>query len=363
MRLSLPALLFVMLIASIKSLVAQPLIERIGEPLSHPWGMDFLSDSHMLVTTREGDLYQMSLATGDTNQIAGVPEVAHWGQGGLLDIAVAGEDIFLCYAKLLPEGASTAIDKARLSDNKLVGRMTIFVSNKPNQQAHHFGCRLAIDGQHIYATIGDRGMRYDAQNPTNHNGSVVRLTNKGKAGDDNPKNAGWLEELFTIGHRNPQGLAIHPETNALWLHEHGPQGGDEINILKAGKNYGWPVVSFGKEYGTDTPVSPFTTHPDMADPIWVWVPSIAPSGMAFYPKDAPMFPKLQGQLLIGSLKFKSLYQVKLGQKGLPVFEQRLLEGTLGRIRDVAVSPQGAIYILNDANDRTKPTGGLYRLSQ
>ena len=363
MRPFLPALLFVMLITSITPSSAEPVIERIGKPLAHPWGMDFLSDEQMLVTTRPGALYQISLITGESVKIANTPKVAHWGQGGLLDIAVSGEDIFLCYAKMLPEGASTAIEKARLVDHRLVRRMTIFVSNKPNKQAHHFGCRLAIDGTHIYATIGDRGMRYEAQNPQNHNGSVVRLTLTGDVPPDNPKSAGWQEELFTIGHRNPQGLAIHPDTKSLWLHEHGPQGGDEINILKAGENYGWPVVSFGKEYGTDTPVSPVTSRPDMADPIWVWVPSIAPSGMAFYPKDAPMFPKLQSHLLIGSLKFKSLYHVTLGQNGMPISERRMIDGTLGRIRDVAVGAAGAIYILNDANKRNTPKGGLYRISQ
>ena len=341
--------------------MAEMRVEKIGPDLTYPWGLDFLDDGSVMVTTRPGQLYHINLQSGSSKEIGNLPEVAHFGQGGLLDVAIAGDDIFLCYAKPFANGAATAIDKATLKGDRLTGRMTIFTSNRRVNSAHHFGCRLVLDGRYIYASFGDRGMRHSAQKPAFHDGSIIRIHQDGTVPD--PQFDGWAEGIFSIGHRNPQGMARHPETGAIWAHEHGPKGGDEINIITKGGNYGWPLVSHGKEYGTDTPVSKLTSHPDMIDPVWVWVPSIAPSGMAFYPKEGAMFPQLQNSLLVGSLKFRRLYQVMMGTDGLPVSEVIILDKSLGRIRDVAVAPDGSILILNDANDAGKPTGGLYRLSQ
>ena len=299
----------------------------------------------------------------DSAEIKNLLAVVHSGQGGLLDVAAVGDQIFLCYAKKIGRGAATAIDRAILDGDQLINRVTIFHSNNNPQSAHHFGCRLTIKGQMIYASLGDRGNRYNAQKPANHDGSVVRIGFDGTPPANNPNLPGWEDALFTIGHRNPQGMAINPATGDIWAHEHGPQGGDEINILKKGENYGWPVISFGAEYGTGTPVSEATSHPDIADPIWVWTPSIAPSGMAFYPSDAAMFEELQGSLLVGSLKFSRLYHVMLNSDGLPTKERVLIDGTLGRIRDVAIAPDGAILLLNDAGKSGNPAGGLYRLSR
>ena len=335
-------------------------IEKIGPDLDHPWGMAALSDDEMLVTTRPGYLVKIAANTGNYNIISNPPKVAHWGQGGLLDVAIKGKDIFLCYAKPTATGATTAIDKARLNHATLQGRITIFTAHPSSSAPQHFGCRLEIKDDRIYASLGDRGNRAEAQNPASHNGSIIRLHLDGTIPKDNPKYDGWAEEIYSIGHRNPQGLATHPITGHLFSHEHGPQGGDEINMIQKGENYGWPLVSFGKEYGTDTPVSDLTTHPDMIDPVWVWTPSIAPSGMAYYPTDAAMFEELQGHLLVGSLKFKQLIAVRLDDKGIPTSQRIILDGTLGRIRDVAIASDGAILILNDA---PKPWGGLYRLSQ
>ena len=342
---------------------AAPKIERLGPALTHPWGMDFLSPSEVLVTTRKGQLFSITIATGATKMIKGLPKVAYFGQGGLLDIAIDGDMIYLCYAKALGNDTATAIDKARLVGDRLTGRMTIFTANQPSASVHHFGCRLALDDGLLFASLGDRGMRHSAQMPHSHNGAIIRIAADGSPPEDNPRLDGWADEIFTIGHRNPQGMAIHPDTGDLWTHEHGPQGGDEINIHIAGENYGWPVVSHGKEYGTSTPVSEHTSHPEMQDPKWVWTPSIAPSGMAFYPTTATMFPYLAGSLLVGYLKFKRLYQVILSDKGTPIDERVILDRTLGRIRDIAVAEDGALLILNDATDRSRPTGGLYRLSQ
>lgn len=337
-------------------------IEQIGPDLSHPWGMDIVDDRTVLVTTREGQLYQIDLKTGASHQIHNLPEVAHFGQGGLLDVAIKGDTLFLCYAKPIGGLVATAIEKARLENHQLTGRMTIFTSNRASGSAHHFGCRLALQDGMIYASFGDRGARYFAQKPAYHDGSIIRINQDASVPDDNPRLKGWAEGIFSIGHRNPQGMAIHPETGAIFTHEHGPQGGDEVNIITKGGNYGWPLVSHGKEYGTDKAVSKLTTHPDMIDPLWVWIPSIAPSGMAFYPQDAAMFPDYQDSLLIGSLKFKRLYQLRFDETGKVIDETILLEGALGRIRDVAVTEEGAILILNDANVKAQPSGGLYRLT-
>ena len=343
--------------------LAELRLERIGPPLNHPWGLDSLSDKAVLVTTRNGQLFRIDLDTYVHSEITNVPQVAHYGQGGLLDVLVLNDEVFLCYAKPTKHGAATAIDKARLIDNRLTGRMTIFTANSTHASAHHFGCRLALQDGYLFASLGDRGNRKDAQRADLHDGSIIRIARDGTAPSDNPRKAGWADEIFTIGHRNPQGMTLHQETNTLWAHEHGPQGGDEINIISAGQNYGWPLISHGKEYGTDTPVSARTSHPDMRDPKWVWIPSIAPSGMAFYPKDAPLFPALQNSLLVGSLKFKRLYQVIFDKDLNPTSERIIIDGTIGRIRDIAIASDGSVLLLRDANDKQTPAGGLYRLSQ
>ena len=336
---------------------AEMRLDKVGEALSHPWGMDFLSRDEMIITTRPGRLVKIALDTGETTPISDVPQVAHFGQGGLLDVSVDGDWLYLCYAKAVGGNVATAIDKARLVGTSLQGRMTLFTSNHQSPSAHHFGCRLVLQDNHLFASLGDRGERQSAQNPRLHSGSIIRLQLDGRPAANAPLKEGWAPEVFSIGHRNPQGLAQHPQSGALYAHEHGPKGGDEINIITAGENYGWPLVSHGKEYGTNTPVSTEKSRPDMVDPLWVWDPSIAPSGMAFYPDNASHFPELQGTLLVGSLKFQRLYALTLSEDGHPLSERVILDGDLGRIRDVAVSDEGVIYLINDAH-----AGGLYRLT-
>ena len=248
----------------------------------------------------------------------------------------------------------TAIDRAQLVGSSLKNRRNLFLANNISRNAIHYGCRLVLDDNYIYASLGERGARYDAQDPAIHGGAIIRLHHDGSIPNDNPRLDGWAPEIFSIGHRNPQGLAFHPSTGALWSHEHGPRGGDEINIITAGDNYGWPTVSHGKEYiGGSIGIG--TSAPGLADPAWVWTPSIAPSGMAFY--GGSMFPQLNGHLLVGSLKFKRLYLVQLSA-GVPQDEFVILDGSIGRVRDVAVESDGAILLLSD-----EPDGGLYRLSE
>ena len=363
-------------------------VERIGARLQNPWGMDFITDTSMLVTERRGRLWRYDLDSGSRVEIGNTPDVVAQGQGGLLDVLVHQQDgqdvVYLCYSRAVAAGVATAVNRAVLSNDSLEDSRIIFTSNTAKQGGRHFGCRMVISDNHLYLSIGDRGDRDTAQDGTLHGGSVVRLGLDGSVPDDNPSanspstsspstsnssasssNADnpdakdwpdvqdWVAENYTIGHRNPQGMAIHPETGALWVHEHGPRGGDEINILKAGANYGWPITSHGKEYSGGTINNGLKSAPGVTDPVWVWVPSIAPSGMAFYQGDR--FPELKDTLLVGSLVFRSLYVVVL-EGGVPKREEAILKRRIGRVRDVAVGVDGSVLLLSDEHG-----GGLYRL--
>lgn len=341
---------------------------RIGPALNHPWGIAIIDDDHVLVTERQGRLLQINLSTGATTPIANVPPVFHRKQGGLLDVLVADEWVYLCYAAPLADGTSTtAIYRAQLDRAALIDGQQIFRANAATRSGHHFGCRLALpaDGPHagyLFASIGDRGDRDNAQIPARHAGSIIRLHPDGSVPKSNPNKPGWAAEIFSIGHRNPQGMTIHPTTGALWTHEHGPRGGDEINRVTKGENYGWPTVSFGREYVTRRRVSDHDTLPGYTDPLWVWVPSIAPSGMDFYPVGPRMraFPNWQGHLLVGSLKFRRLYLVTLDNAHQPIAERIILDRSIGRIRDVEVIRHGrlagTVLVLTD-----EAQGGLYLL--
>lgn len=347
------------IITAITPAAAAPLLERVGAPLSNPWGMDFLDKSHILLTERGGNMYKINLTDGARQAITGLPPIEAKRQGGLLDVVVlkqaaSPDGVFFCYSKPVTDGSITAIDRAELHGTTLKKRQTIFVANKSSRNAIHYGCRLVLDNGFLYASLGERGERYDAQDPAVHAGAIIRLRDDGSIPKDNPKQPGWAPEIISIGHRNPQGMAIHPRTRKLWAHEHGPRGGDEINIISAGANYGWPTVSHGKEYIGDT-IGIGTSAPGLADPVWVWTPSIAPSGMAFYQGD--MFPQLNGHLLVGSLKFKRLYTVQITDD-LPQTEFVILDDAIGRVRDVAVASDGSILLLSDETD-----GGLYRLTK
>ena len=358
-------------------------VERIGARLQNPWGMDFITDTSMLVTERRGRLWRYDLDSGSRVEIGNTPDVVAQGQGGLLDVLVHEQDgqdvVYLCYSRAVAAGVATAVNRAVLGDDSLEDSRIIFTSNTAKQGGRHFGCRMVISENHLYLSIGDRGDRDTAQDGALHGGSVVRLGLDGSVPDDNPSanspstsnssasssNADnpdakdwpdvqdWIAENYTIGHRNPQGMAIHPETGALWVHEHGPRGGDEINILKAGANYGWPITSHGREYSGGAINNGLRSAPGVTDPVWVWVPSIAPSGMAFYQGDR--FPELKDTLLVGSLVFRSLYVVVL-EGGVPKREEAILKRRIGRVRDVAVGVDGSVLLLSDEHG-----GGLYRL--
>ena len=336
-------------------------VATVVEGLAHPWSMAFLPDGRMLVTERPGRLRIVDNGRLLPTPVKGLPEIAAKGQGGLLDVALHpgfAENgwIYLSYAAGDSRGIGTEVGRGRLQGNRVTEWRTLFRLLPKSDTAQHFGSRLVFDGEgHLFITLGDRGDRYRAQDPNDHAGSVIRLYDDGRIPKDNPfiGQPGTKPEIYSIGHRNMQGAALHPTTGALWVHEHGPQGGDELNIISPGRNYGWPVITYGKEYGSGADIGEGTEKPGMEQPIRFWDPSIAPSGMAFYTGNK--FPHWQGNLFIGALKFQLLVRLELEGNEI-VNEERLLTGKLGRIRDVRMSPDGYIYLLTDASN-----GKLVRL--
>jgi aldose sugar dehydrogenase len=330
-------------------------VVRIVERLEHPWGLAFLPDGRMLVTERPGRLRVVKDGALEPQPVAGLPPIAAYGQGGLLDVALhpkfaESSLVYLSYAARGADGVGTEVARGRLAGNRLENVQVIFRQHPKGSTGRHFGSRLVFDRQgFLYITLGDRGEMERAQRPDDHAGSVIRLHDDGRVPADNPfvGKPGWKPEKYTLGNRNMQGAALHPDTGLLWTHEHGPQGGDEVNVIRAGVNYGWPVITYGVNYVIGTKIGEGTHKSGMAQPIHYWVPSIAPSGMAFYTGER--FPGWKGDLFVGALKDQMLVRLKLdGEK--VVQQDRLLQGVLGRIRDVRQGPDGFLYLLTDDSD-------------
>ncbi len=331
-------------------------VETITRALAHPWALQFLPDGRMLVTERDGAL-RIVTRTGQVSQpLRGLPAVSSGGQGGLLDLALAPDfattrRFYFTFAE--PRGAGTngtAVGRARLVLEGTTGRVedagVIFRQEPASSGGLHFGSRIAIarDGR-LFVTLGERFQRDHAQDLGRHWGKVVRIEPDGKVPGDNPfvARSDAKPEIWSYGHRNPQSAAIHPETGKLWTVEHGARGGDEVNIPAAGKNYGWPVITYGRDYSY-LPIGVGTAKEGMEQPIYYWDPSIAPSGMAFYTGD--LFPGWKGSLFVGSLVLRHLSRLILDGEKVVGEEQLLLD--LGeRIRDVRQGPDGAIWILTD----------------
>jgi len=340
-------------------------IVEIVKGLEHPWSLAFLPDGDLLVTERPGRLRLIRGGRLLPEPVAGLPSVAARGQGGLLDVALHPEFaenrwIYWSYSGAGTGGIGTEVARGKLIDDRLQEVEVLFVMQPKSEGGRHFGSRLVFDRQgYLFITLGDRGERDRAQQPGDHAGSVIRLHDDGRVPQDNPfvGREGWQPEIYSFGHRNLQGAALHPETGMLWTHEHGPQGGDEVNIIRAGVNYGWPVITYGTNYVTGTQIGEGTHKPGMAQPIHYWVPSIAPSGMDFYTGDK--FSNWQGDLLVGALKDRMLVRLSLeGEK--VVGEERFLKNVLGRIRAVQQGPDGFVYLLTDEDDgvlvRLEPAG-------
>jgi glucose/arabinose dehydrogenase len=336
-------------------------VVKLVDGLDYPWSLAFLPDGRMLVTERPGRLRIVKDGKLQAQAISGLPQVTPHGQGGLHDVVLhpryaENNLIYLAYAARGVDGVGTELARGKLTGDRLENVQVLFRQQPKGRSGNHFGGRIVFDrASYVYLTLGDRGEMERAQKPDDHAGSVIRLHDDGRVPADNPfvGKPGWKPEKYTLGHRNQQGAALHPETGILWTHEHGPQGGDEVNVIRAGANYGWPVITYGANYGTGTKIGEGTVKAGMMQPIHYWVPSIAPSGMAFYTGDK--FPRWRGDLFVGALKDQMLVRLKLdGEK--VVREERLLKGMIGRIRDVRVGPDGYIYLLTDESP-----GGIYRL--
>jgi glucose/arabinose dehydrogenase len=327
----------------------------LADGLEHPWALSILPDGRFLVTERPGRL--RIIADGVVGDpIEGVPDVVAQGQGGLLDVELAPDfaqtgQLYLSFSEPGQGGTGTAVMAAKLEteDNggQLVDQAVIFRMNNFDGSTRHFGSRIVIgnDGN-LFVALGERGNGARAQDPLDLAGGVVRIAPDGSVPADNPKIEGWAPEFWSIGHRNPQGATLRESDGALFAVEHGARGGDELNLVEAGKNYGWPEIAYGTNYD-GSPIGVGQAQPGLEQPIYYWDPSISPSGLDFY--EGEMFADWQGDLVLGGLSGTVL--VRLDMEGDEVAgEERLFAGTLGRIRDVTAGPDGALYLITDAGN-------------
>ncbi len=352
-------------------------VEVVATKLQSPWGLAFLPDGRFMVTERPGTLRVVEASGAVSAPLTGVPTVAAGGQGGLLDVLLDSDfsnnrTLYLCYAEPGTGGNSTALARATLApDRSGLQDVRVLFSQQPKvASSAHFGCRITEgrhtggrpDG-HLFVALGERfSRRDDAQRLNNHHGKIIRIGKDGSIPADNPFNTpaarrdGALPEIWSYGHRNPQGLVLAPD-GTLWEHEHGPQGGDEINIIAPGRNYGWPVITYGENYGGSKVGAGISAQAGMEQPLHYWVPSIAPSGMAFITSER--YGKAWvGNLVVGSLKFGYLARLELSAPygGKVLRETKLLADLGERVRDVRQGPDGLLYLLTDS-----PNGRLLRV--
>jgi glucose/arabinose dehydrogenase len=332
----------------------------VAEDLEHPWSLAFLPNGEQLVTERAGRLRLIRDGRLLPAPIPGVPELTVSGQGGLLDVVLhpdfeRNRQLFLSYAHGNAHGLTTRVARAHFDGERLRDVAVIFEALPRSDTHRHFAGRMAFDREgYLYVAVGDRGDMARAQDLSDDAGGVHRITVNGDPAPGNPflADTGARDTFFTYGNRNIQGMTRHPDTGEIWSHEHGPRGGDEINILRAGTNYGWPEITYGIDY-SGLPISLVTEKEGMAQPLHYWDPSIAPSGMAFYSSDA--FPLWRGQLFVGALKMRKLVRLDI-RDGRVLEQEDLLTGLGARIRDVRMGPDGALWLLTDA-----PRGKVYRL--
>ncbi len=340
------------------------MVETVAEGLIHPWAIAFLPDGRMLVTERPGRMRLANMEGQVTAPIEGVPKVFAQGQGGLLDVALAPDfqssgTIYFSYAEPREGGRNgTAVARARLvegDDRPRLEDVQIIFRQQPSYRADvHFGSRIVVapDGK-LFITLGERFQMQYAQDLSRHWGKVVRINPDGSVPEDNPfvGREGARPEIWSYGHRNPQAAGLHPETGELWIVDHGPRGGDEVNVVRKGLNYGWPVINYGRHYsGQDIPEK----REGMEQPLYYWDPSIAPSGMTFYTADRA--PQWRGNLFVGALAGRHLARLVLDGEEVTA-EEQLLKDLNERIRDVRQGPDGAIYVATDS-----PNGRILRVT-
>jgi glucose/arabinose dehydrogenase len=325
------------------------------------WGLAFTAPEELLFTQKDGKIQKIDLPTGTITRVRGGPQVWLRGQGGLLDVAVPpgfiqGDWIYFTYSKEYKDQGVTALARARLQKDRMTEWQDLLVTKSASGKGQHFGSRIAFDGQgHVFFTVGDRGERDNAQDRSNHAGSILRLHLDGSVPEDNPfVGDKGLPEIWSYGHRNPQGLFWDSGSAKLWSNEHGPRGGDEINIIEPGGNYGWPVVSHGMEYWGPVAVGEATSRADMIDPVKVYIPSIAPASLLVYSGKA--FPQWRGNLFGGALALMHLNRIVVDDDNRVVKEERLLEELDERFRALIEGPEGWLYLSTDSGRilRLKP---------
>jgi len=343
---------------SFRSSAGNLAVETVARGLVNPWALAFLPDGRMLVTERPGRMRIVGKDGKLSPALAGVPPVFARGQGGLHDVVldrdyVQNSTIYFCFAQPASGGGRTALARAKLVDEatpRLDELKVIFQQEGPLSSGNHFGCRIAqAADSNLFLTMGDHFTTRDqAQNLGNHLGKLIRIKPDGSVPSDNPfvNRPGAKPEIWSYGHRNSQGATIHPQTTKLWEHEHGPRGGDEINIIDKGKNYGWPVIGYGIDY-SGAKIHASTQQAGMEQPVKYWVPSIAPSGMAFYTGE--LFPKWKGSLFVGALVPGFLVRLDIDGDKIGD-EERLLQGLGERIRDVRQGPDGALWLVTDSSN-------------
>ena len=337
-------------------------LEKVADGLNVPWGMAFLSTTVLLVTERTGSILLLDLKKNTKKNLKNTPKVLANGQGGMLDVALSPDYesngwIYFTYVKDVDGEGATVLARAKLEKNRFYNWQELLVSKSRTSTSHHFGSRIAFDNNgHVFFGIGDRGERPNGQDLTTHAGSIIRLNLDGSVPIDNPfaNSKAILPEIWSYGHRNPQGLTYDHKMNRLWEIEHGPRGGDEINLIKVKNNYGWPVISYGKEYWGPVAVGEGTHRKGMQQPVKVYTPSIAPGSLLLYTGKA--FPHWKGNLLAGSLKLRHLNRIVLNKTGKVIKEERLLESLNERIRALTQSSEGWLYFSTDS-------GKVFRVRQ
>ncbi|WP_412498385.1 PQQ-dependent sugar dehydrogenase [Vibrio furnissii] len=331
--------------------------EKVMSGLLVPWGMSFVSNDQLLVTERNGDIVLVDLKTQTKTSLLHVASVAANGQGGLLDVALSPHDptmFYFTYSKQHDSGVDTTLAMANWDGKTVTAWRDVLITVSNSTTTRHFGSRIAFDTTHLYFTIGDRGMRPNGQDRRTHAGSVLRLNLDGTTPDDNPfaGNPNAQAQIWSYGHRNPQGLYYDAPSQTLWEIEHGPRGGDEINLIRKGANYGWATTSYGKEYWGPVSVGDSEEADGIDSPRKVYIPSIAPSGLLLY--RGQRYPQLNGKLLTGALKLTHINVITLDDNQSAIEETRLLESLNERIRDIRRSPDDWIYFSTDS-------GNIYRL--
>jgi aldose sugar dehydrogenase len=333
-------------------------LTKVLSKLSSPWAFDFITDTEIIVNLKEGRLVRINLNTKKITEISGLPKVKNYGQGGLLDIRLApdfsnSKKIYFSYSKEVAEGVTTAMSIAVLEANKLIKTHDIFEAKTRSNKGQHFGARITFDENYVFLSIGDRGFRHRAQMLDFHNGKIIRLNLDGTVPADNPfvatKDA--LPEIYSYGHRNPQGLFYDKETKKIWTGEHGPKGGDEVNHVRAGKNYGWPIITYGTEYYGPA-IGEGTSKPGLELPVYYFVPSIAPCDLLIY--SGKLFKTLKGSIFQGALKLAHM-NILIPLKDKTFKEKRIVQD-IGRVRSIRENNNGEIYF---ATDR----GNIYKLSK